>query len=419
MPQNLLRDSAIKALKPLDKTYRKSDGGNLYIFVTPTGSKRWEYRYRFNGRERTLSLGTYPDISLADARAERDKASRTVNTGRDPSAERQAEKARRKVSAANTFESVAREWLSTKAHGWTPKQHDKERDRLENHAFPWIGRMPIAEVGVAQIRPLLKRISDRGHVEQAHRLRFQLSRVFKFAMVHEKADRDPAAALAEILPARRKQNYPTITNPAEVGALLRAIDSFPGSFVVACALKLAPLWFCRPGEVRLAEWTHIDMDGEHPTYTVPATNRKLRKADKENPNTPSHIIPLSKQAVAVLRELHPLTGHGRFVFPNARKPKAPMSDGALNAALASIGYKNKIAAHGFRHMARTMLAELGFNAEALERQLSHKEPGIAGVYNKAEHLPERRRIMQAWATHLDQLRAGANVVPIGRHRASA
>jgi integrase len=244
----------------------------------------------------------------------------------------------------------------------------------------------------------------RGHIEQAHRLRHQLSRVFRYAVATERAIRDPAADLRDTLPSRQPKNYPTIIDPAQVGELLRAMDGFTGTFIVDCALKLAPLWFCRPGEIRQAEWVQFDLDGENPAYTVPPSIRKLRKAEKENPNTQPHIVPLSRQAVAILRELQQLTGRGRYLFPGGRSVSRHMSDGAVNAALARIGYKGIITGHGFRHMARTLLGELGWNPEALERQLSHKEAGVSGVYNKAQHLPERRKIMQEWADYLDGLR---------------
>lgn len=392
------------------------DGGGLFLHVTEAG-RYWRLKYRHAGKEKLLALGVYPEVTLSKARHRRDEARALVQDGRDPGAERQADKLRAKVAADNTFEAVAREWLALKAHEWTPRQHDKERDRLENHAFPWIGRLPVADIGVPEIRPLLTRVVNRGHLEQSHRLRHQLSRVFRYAVATERATRDPAADLRDTLPARQRKNFPTITDPKQVGELLRAIDAYSGTFEVSCALKLAPLWFCRPGEIRLAEWEHFDLDGELPSYTVPPANRKLRKAEKENPNTPPHIVPLSQQALTILRELQPLTGHGRYLFPGARAPSRPMSDGAVNMALARMGYKGILTGHGFRHMARTLLGELGWNPEALERQLSHKEPGVAGIYNKAQHLPERRKIMQAWADYLDELRAGNQVIPIRRERA--
>ena len=409
-----LTDTAIRNAKPGDKPQKLADGNGLYLLLNPNGSRWWRFDYRFDGRRKTLSMGTYPDTGLKDARDKRDAARKLVAASSDPGAQRKAVKAAGQDRAANSFEVVAREWLALKQGEWTPGQYAKERDRLENHVFPWLGHLPVSDIGVAEIRPLLAHVVKRGHIEQAHRLRHQLSRVFRFAVATERASRDPAADLRDTLPARQPKNYPTITDPLKVGELLRAMDGFTGTFVVHCALKLAPLWFCRPGEIRMAEWVQFDLDGEHPSYTVPPIIRKLRKAEKENPNTQPHIVPLSRQAVDILRDLHRLTGRGRYLFPGARSVSRHMSDGAVNAALARIGYKGIITGHGFRHMARTLLGEMGWNPEALERQLSHKEPGVAGVYNKAQHLPERRKIMQEWANYLDGLRAGGSVIPMLR-----
>jgi integrase len=409
-----LSDTAIRNAKPGAKPVKMTDGGGMYLLLNPNGSRWWRFDYRFDGRRKTLSMGTYPDTGLKDAHDKRDEARKLVAAGVDPGAQRKAVKAAGLDRAANSFEVVAREWLALKQREWTPGQYAKEHDRLENHAFPWIGHQPVADLGVAEIRPLLAHIVKRGHIEQAHRLRHQLSRVFRYAVATERASHDPAADLRDTLPARQPKNYPTIIDPAQVGELLRAMDGFTGTFVVDCALKLAPLWFCRPGEIRQAEWAQFDLDGEHPAYTVPPSIRKLRKAEKENPKTQPHIVPLSRQAVAILRELHQLTGRGRYLFPGARSVSRHMSDGAVNAALARIGYKGIITGHGFRHMARTLLGELGWNPEALERQLSHKEPGVSGVYNKAQHLPERRKIMQEWADYLDMLRAGGAASAVGR-----
>ena len=407
-----LTDSRIRTEKPTDKPKRLFDGGGMYLEVSPAGGKLWRLKYRFGGKEKRLALGTYPETSLADARERREAARKLLAQGIDPGEQRKAVKAAGEERAANSFEVIAREWLAVKQPEWTLGQYGKERDRLENHAFPRIGALPIANIGVAEIRPLLAHVVKQGHIEQAHRLRHQLSRVFRFAIATERAGRDPAADLRDTLPARQPKNHPTITDPAQVGELMRAIDGFTGTFPVKCALQLAPLWFCRPGEIRMAEWTHFDLDNEHPTYTVPPVNRKLKKAAKENPTTPPHVVPLSRQALEILLELRHLTGRGRYLFPGARDPKRHMSDGAINAALARIGYKGIITGHGFRHMARTLLGEMGWSAEALERQLSHKEPGVAGVYNKAQHLPERRKVMQAWADYLEALRDGADVIAI-------
>ncbi|WP_043804346.1 tyrosine-type recombinase/integrase [Arenimonas malthae] len=412
-----LTDAAIRAAKPRAKPFKLSDSGGLYLEIAPSGGKWWRYKYRLAGREKRLSLGTYPDTSLADARDRHAQARKLVAQGIDPSAHRKAEKAANVERVANSFEVVAREWLAVKRHEWTEKQHAKEQARLEKHAFPFIGREPVGSLGVRDIRPLIERPAKAGHLEQAHRLRYQLSRVFQFAVATERAERDPAGDLRAVLPARNKnRHFATITDPTRVGELLRAIDGFTGTFPVACALKLAPLWFCRPGEIRMAEWAHFDLDGSDPVYRVPPAIRKLRKNEKENPNTQPHLIPLATQALAILRELQQLTGRGRYLFPGARDPKRHMSDGTINAAIARIGFKGELVGHGFRHMASTMLNELGYRPEVVERQLSHKVAGVEGVYNKSQLISERKQMMQAWADYLDALKAGptGKITPIKR-----
>jgi integrase len=309
-----LSDTEIKKAKPADKARKLTDGGGLYLLLNTNGSRWWRFDYRFGGKRKTLSMGTYPDTGLKDARDKRDDARKQLAAGVDPGAQRKAVKAAGVDRAANSFEVIAREWLAVRQYEWTSSQYAKERSRLENHAFPWIGHLPVAEVGVAEIRPLLAHVVKRGHKEQAHRLRNQLSRVFRFAVATERAGRDPAADLRDTLPARQPQNYATIIDPVQVGELMRAIDGFTGTFVVECALKLAPLWFCRPGEIRQAEWVQFDLDGEHPVYTVPPMIQKLRKAAKENPNTRPHLVPLSRQAVVILRELKQSTGRGQYVL---------------------------------------------------------------------------------------------------------
>jgi len=416
-----LTDTAIRTRKPGPKPIRMSDGGGLYLLLQPSGGRwwRWDYRRPVTGKPNTLSFGTYPEVGLAEARALRDDARKLRAKNVDPGEQRKADKVASEERAANSFESLAREWLAVRAFEWTERQHEKERKRLEKHVFPWIGHLPIADIGVAEVRPLIERVAKRGHLEQAHRIRFQLSRVFKYAVAVERASRDPAADLQAVLPTRRKQNYATITDPAKVAELLRAIDGYAGTFATACALKLAPLLFVRPGELRAAEWSEFDLanpDGSQ--WIIPPARRKLCRAEKENPNTPPHIVPLSRQALEILEALRPLTGEKRFLFPGARSAARPMSDNTINAGLRRLGYdKTAMTGHGFRHMATTLLNELGFNPDAIERQMSHKEPGVRGVYNKATHMPERREMMQAWADYLDSLRDGrTNVVPIGHRR---
>lgn len=410
-----LSNTAIRKAVPGPKPLKLIDSGGLYLRLMPNGARwwRWDYRRPLTGQRNTLGLGAYPDTGLADARDKRDEARKLLARGIDPGDQRKATKAARRLAAANSFEVIAREWLMVKKPEWTPKQHEKEQRRLELHAFPWIGRLPITDITVAEIRPLLQRIAKRGHLEQAHRLRFQLSRVFKYAITNEYATRDPAADLSAPLPSRRAQHFPTITDPDQVGALLRAIDAFDGTFAVACALKLAPMLFVRPGELRGAQWAEFDLDHpDGPRWNIPPARRKLRKAQKEDPRTPPHVVPLPTQAVAILDELRKVTGQGALLFPGVRARKRPISDMTINAALRRLGYDSAtLTGHGFRHMASTLLNELDFNGDAIERQLSHKEPGVRGIYNQAQHLAERTQMMQTWADYLDRLRAGIKTPP--------
>lgn len=394
--------------KPGTKPRRLFDGGGLYLEVMPTGAKYWRLKYRHGGKEKRLALGVFPKVTLKKARDGRDEAKDLLLEGRDPSLAAKAAKHRKAIAAGNTFRALAEDWLNVRASGWTALQHKKEKGRLERHAYPWVGDLPIGELGVTDVRPLLDRLVKAGHLEQAHRLREQLSRVFRHAVANEHATRDPAHDLTDSLPSRVYRRYATITDPKKVAELLRAIDGFGGTLPVRCALRLAPLLFCRPGELRGAQWMEIELDHVGgPRWVIPPARRKLKKAAKEHPDAQPHIVPLSTQAVAILTELRPFTGRGALLFPGARDPRRPMSEVTVNAALRRLGYdKDSMTGHGFRHMASTLLNEMGQNRDAIERQLSHKEPGVAGVYNLAELLPERRKMMQTWADHLDHLRAG-------------
>lgn len=413
------------------KPYKLRDGSGLFLLVNPDGSKLWrlDYRRPVTGKQNTIGLGAYRAtglgasrrVGLADARNKRDEAHKLLENGIDPSEQRKADEANKIAAMAladDTFEVIAREWLARKsAHEWGATQTEKETRNLENHVFPRIGQKPVSEIGVSDLSPILLRLADAGHHELAHRVRRNLSRIFVYAAATERMDKgtNPAEPLKELLPPRRPaKRMPTIIDPARVGELLRAIDTHSGSFIVGCALKLSTMWACRPGEIRQAEWSHVELEGEAPTMTLPPSIRKLRRVQKENPDTQPHIVPLSTQAVAILRELHAVTGRGRYVFPGMRDPKRPMSEAAVTAALARLGFKGEMVAHGFRHMAKTLLRELGWSREATERQLSHAVPGVEGRYDLSKLLPERRRMMQAWADYLDALRTGANVVPINR-----
>lgn len=412
-----LTDTAIRKAKPAEKPYKLRDGGGLYLILRPDGARWWrlDYRRPVTAKRNTLSLGTYPTVGLAAARSERDAARRHLKAGVDPGENRKAQAAAGYERASNSFEVLAREWLQLKAPGWSDGHFKKQQSRLESHVFPWVGRRPVAEVSVSDLRGVLDRIVKAGYGEQAHRVMAAVSGVFKYAIATERSERNPAADLSAALPARRKRNFPTITDPREVGGLMRAIQGYRGEATTLAALRLAPLTFVRPGELRGARWSEIDFDClEGARWTIPAARRKLLKAAKENPNTEPHVVPLSTQAVAILNELRPLTGHRELVFPGVRDPKRCMSENTVNAALRNLGYDgDTIVGHGFRHMASTLLNELGFNPDAIERQLAHKGQGVRAVYNQAKHLPERKKMMQAWADYLDALRSDSRGVVVG------
>ena len=396
----MLTDTAIRKAKPADKPYKLTDGGGLYLLVNAAG-KYWRMKYRFDSKEKLLSLGKYPDVPLARARERRDEARQMLADGIDPGENRKAVKAARQERAANSFEAVAREWCSKRVPTWAGRYgHDVLR-RFERDIFPWLGGRPVAEMSAPELLTAVRRIEARGTLETAHRALGDCGRVFRYAVATGRALRDPTGDLRGALPPVRAKHFAAIIEPKALGGLLRAVDGFQGSFVVACALRLAPLLFTRPGELRKAEWANIDLDGA--TWAYMAT-----KTETE------HIVPLSRQAVAILRELHALTGLGRYVFPGARTASRPMSDAAINAALRRMGFDTKaeVTGHGFRATARTLLHEqLHYPPEVIEHQLAHRVPDTLGTaYNRTKFLKERRAMMQAWADYLDKLKAGADVL---------
>jgi integrase len=397
----MLTSTKIRAAKPREKAYKLSDSGGLYLLVNPNKSLWWRLKYRFEGREKSLSLGVYPHVSLQQARSQRDEAKKAIANGVDPSAKRQAEKS----ATANTFEAVAREWLALQEGKLAPATFAKAVWTLETFVFPYIGSRPIAKLGATDVLKVLKRIESRGTHETAHRTRQRCSQVFRYAVQTERAERDVTADLRGALAPVVSEHHAAITEPARVGELLRAIDGYTGHVVTAYALKLAPLLFVRPGEFRHAEWIEFDLDGHEPHWRIPADKMKMGK---------QHIVPLSKQALALLRELHLLTGRGRYVFPSLRGGSRPMSENTVNAALRRLGYTTEeMTGHGFRSLASTNLNEQGYHPDLIELQLSHAERNkVRAAYNKAQRLPERRKMMQSWADYLDGLRAGANVVPL-------
>jgi len=391
-----LTDTAIRKVKPTDKAQRLFDGGGLYLEVSPAGGKWWRLKYRHGGKEKRLSLGTYPDTGLADARAKRDNARKLLAAGADPGEHRKAEKAAGEDRAANSFEVIAREWFAKQKTNWVQGHADKVLLRLENDVFPWLGARPVAGVTAKELLTTINRIVDRGAIDSAHRALQNCGQIFRFAVVTGRAERNPAVDLRGALPAAKETHLAAITDPNKVGGLLRAIDAYAGSFVTKCALRLAPLVFVRPGELRHAEWAEIDLDKAE--WNIPAAKMKMREP---------HLVPLSAQAVAILTELQALTGSGRYVFPSARGPKRPMSDNAVLSALRRMGFdKEEMSGHGFRAMARTILDEtLHFRPDYIEHQLAHAVRDPNGrAYNRTAHLVERRKMMQAWADYLHTLK---------------
>lgn len=403
-----LTETKVRNAKAGAKPFKLTDGSGLYLLVTPAGGRWWRFDYRFSGKRKTLSMGVYPDVSLKQARERRDDARRLVADGVDPGAVRQLEKSGRADRASNSFELVAREWLGKFSPSWTTEYAERLESRLERDIFPWIGARPVGDVTAPELLTVLRRIEARGVTETAHRALQDCGRVFCYAVATGRAERDPSSDLRGALAPVRQKHFASITDPAAVGGLLRAIDGYEGSLVTRCAIRLAPLVFVRPGELRQAEWTEFNLDAAE--WRIPAAKMKMRDP---------HIVPLSRQAVEVLRTLHPLTGHGRYLFPGVRTAMRPMSENTVNAALRRLGFsKDEMTGHGFRSMASTLLNEQGWNRDAIERQLAHIERNaVRAAYNYAEHLPERRKMMQAWANHLDSLKSGAKVIPIGQAQA--
>jgi integrase len=393
----LLTNIKVKSAKPKDKQYTLADGKGLFLLILPTGGKYWHFRSKVGGKEKRLSFGTYPEVSLSDARDKRDEARRQIASGISPSEVRKAQKAARAESNLNSFEVVAREWFQRFSPLWSPSNTEKVKARLEKDLFPWIGQRPIAELKAPELLATLRRIEARGAVDTAHRVKQNCGQIFRYAIATGRAERDVSADLKDALTRTKKKHLAALTDPKDVAPLLLAMDDFKGSFVVRCALKLAPLVFVRPGELRHAEWSEIDFDTAE--WNIPAQRMKMKEP---------HLVPLSTQALEILKELHPLTSNSRYLFPSIHTNTRPMSENTVNAALRRLGYtSNDMTGHGFRAMARTILDEvLGFRPDYIEHQLAHAVRDPNGrAYNRTAHLSERRKMMQQWADYLDGLKS--------------
>ena len=400
-----LTDTAVKKAKPSDKPIRMFDGGGLYLEITPAGGKLWRLKYRFNSKEKLLAFGVYPEVPLAKARERRDEARRLLADGIDPGEHRKATKTMQAGLAANTFEVIAREWHAKVAANQAETTYTKRLRFLEGDVFPFIGHRPIAELAAPDLLAVIHRIESRGAMDIARRVHNICGRIFRYAVGKGLATRDPSRdiELKDILPPEDVTHHASVTEPKAAAELLRAIDGFTGSFTTRCALRLAPLVFVRPGELRHAEWTEFDFDKSE--WRIPGAKMKMKE---------QHIVPLPTQAVSILREIQALTGSGRYVFPGERTSARPMSENTINAALRRMGYsKEEMTGHGFRSMGSTLLHELGLPHAVIERQLAHGERNkVSAAYNYAEYLPERKKMMQQWADYLDKLKAGAEVIPL-------
>lgn len=396
-----LTDIAIRNAKPKAKPYKKFDAGGLYIEIGTKGGKYWRFKYHFCEKENRLSLGVYPETSLKEARESRDKYRKLLQNGIDPSLTRAAEKVARAVVGANTFEVIAREWFAKFSQTMAGSHSSKIIRRLERDVIPWVGGDDISTIPAPKMLAVLRRIENRGAIETAHRAMQNCSRVFRYAIATGRAERDPTTDLRGALPPARGKHHASITEPKLIGQLMRAIEGYRGAVITKCALKLAAYFFVRPGELRHAEWAEINL--EESEWRIPGEKMKMGEL---------HIVSLANQPKRIIKEvLFPLTGGGKYMFPSIRSTKRPMSENTVNAALRRLGYEHdEMTGHGFRSMASTVLNEQGWNRDAIERQLAHAErDSIRAAYNYAEHLPERRKMMQAWADYLDELRKGGKV----------
>jgi integrase len=394
-----LTDTKIKNAKGMDKQYKLSDGNGLYLLVTPAGGKLWRFDYRFEGKRKTLAMGKYPEIPLSEARIRLLEAKTELAHDVDPGIKKKAEK------QDNSFKTVAMEWYRRILPSWSDGHARTIISRLERDVFPWMSNQKINEINAPDVLQVLRRVEARGAIESAHRIKTIFGQIFRYAIATGRADRDPAADLKGALSAVKAKNMAALTEPSEFAELLRAIDNYKGTFIVRCALKIQAYTFVRPGELRHAEWCEIDLNAKE--WRISAEKMKIRQP---------HIVPLARQVIEILKELHPLTGHGKYVFPG-RSLTRPLSENGVLTALRTMGFsKEQMSGHGFRAAARTMLDEvLKQRVDLIEHQLAHavRDP-LGRAYNRTKHLDERRKMMQLWADYIDGLKAGAQVLPLKR-----
>jgi len=400
MAKNKLTDTLIKNLKPKDKTYKKSDGYRLYLVVTTEGTKYWRLGYTFAGKDSMLGFGTYPEVSLSEARTKREEAREQIRNNKNPSLERKKEKLALRYKAENTFEAVAKQWVERKAHEWTKGHAEDVFRSLELNIFPKLGRVPLADINSPMVREVLETVQARGALEATKRLRQRCGAVFRYGQALGLCDDDPSDCLKDILIPPKKQNYPALRID-ELPQFLNALNRFNSNTQTRLAMRFMMLTFVRTGELINGEWSEIDF--ESAIWNIPAERMKRRRP---------HYIPLSHQSLEALRALNKITGHRELMFPKRGKPREPMSNATILRVIERVGYKGRMTGHGFRSIASTALNESGkFRPDAIERQLSHEQnDDVRAAYNRAEYIKERVEMMQWWADYLDRLEASPNVV---------
>ena len=398
-----LKNIQVKNSKFTDKPFKLSDGGGLYLLVNTVG-KYWRYDYRYLKKRKTLALGVYPGITLKNARKEHKKAREILAGGIDPGHLRKLKKIDELEAAENSFAKLAWEWFDKQK--WTEGHRRTVKGRLNNDVIPWIGNRPVKEITAREVLTVCQRVVQRGAIESAHRVKTICSQVFRYCVAAGIIDSDPCRDLSKALTPADPKHMATITDPVKVGGLMRAIEGYEGTSITRAGLQLAPLVFVRPGELRHAEWSEFDL--EKAIWKIPANKMKMKQI---------HLVPLSNQALKIIKDIKPLTGNGRYLFPSVRTTDRPMSNNTILAALRRMGYsKEEITGHGFRGMASTLLHEQNWNTKLIERQLAHSDKNSArAAYNHAEYMPERVKMMQAWADYLDGLKHGGEVINLKRN----
>lgn len=396
-----LTDTAARQAKPKEKTYKISDSQGLYLEITPSGSKLWRLKYRIAGKEKRYAIGVYPAVSLSEARARRDEARKLISEGIDPVHARKEVQRQAVIAATNTFEALANEWLAHNTPRWAQSTAYKAALYLKKDLISCIGRRPVTEINRPELVELLRKIEERETFDVAKKCRQWLNQIFRFGLAKGLLQYNPATDLDVVAatgPAR--QHHPFVP-VAELPALLSALTEYKGNFLTKSAIRLLMLTVVRPGELRAAPWSEFDLDKA--LWTIPAERMKMRRP---------HLVPLPKQAVTILRELHEITGNYDLVFAGRVDPKRCMSENTINKCLADLGYKNRQTGHGFRHMLSTELNGRGYNKDWIERQLAHGDSDeIRATYNHAHYLEQRHEMMQWWADYLEQLETGSNVIP--------